>query len=307
MKLFVKFFLIFGLLSNTFATQLQELVIGFATGGPSDILARNLIKNKLSSNYIVLNKPGAGGQLAIKEMQEKKTVTLAILENIFVTNIILYKEKLTYNAEDLEVIGIISSVPLVLACHKDLEFKTLDGLINYKKNLNFAVVATGGLEDLTSKLLFKKINNEHQIIYYNTGGNKPILDLMGRHVDCYFSNLATLNPHLNSDKLNLIVSSQDISFTGRKVPIWNDVFNEKFPIQFTLALVVDKSLPSQMKDKFINDFQNELNVEEIRKELYGKGFIPIGIFGEAAKIESVKIFKQHQKILYDLNFNKLYN
>jgi tripartite-type tricarboxylate transporter receptor subunit TctC len=301
MKLFIKLSLMFGLITSVFANQAQEFVVGFAVGGPSDTIARTLIKNKLSSSYIVLNKPGAGGQLAIKEMQEKKTISLAVLENIFVANKTIYKEKLNYNPDNIEIIGLVASTPLLIACRRDLNFKTIDGLMNYKKDLTFALVSVGGVEDMASRLLFAKIKKEHQIVYYSAGGNKPLLDLLGGHVDCYFSNLPTLSPYLNSDKLDLLISSQDISFTGKKVPVWGDIFKEKFPIQFTLALVVDKSLPSPQKDKFINDFQNELVSEELRKDMLNKGSIPIGIFGEAAKIEGEKILKQHQKVFNELD------
>lgn len=301
MRLFIKLFLIFGLLSNTFANQVQEFIVGFAPGGANDMVARTLIKNKLSSSYIVLNKPGAGGQLAIKEMQEKKTISLVVLENIFVANKMIYKEKLNYVPDNLEIIGLVAFTPLTLACRNDLDFKTIDGLMNYKKDLNFALVSVGGVEDMASRLLFTKINKHHQVVYYSAGGNKHLLDLLGGHIDCSFSNLPTLYPFMNSDKINLIISTQDISFTGKKVSTWNDIFKEKFPIQFTLALVIDKTLSNQLKDKFTNDFQNELNSEEVRKEFVSKGFIPIGIFGENAKIESEKILKQHQKILNELD------
>jgi tripartite-type tricarboxylate transporter receptor subunit TctC len=300
MKLFIKFFLVFGLLQSAIAGQLQELFIGFAPGGPSDIAARLILKNKLSMNYVVVNKPGANGQLAVREMQEKKAMSLAVMENIFVNNKIIYKENIIYNTDDLEVIGLIALNPAVLACRADLGFKTVQDLISYKKNLNFASTAVNGVEEITSKMFFKKINKEHQIIHYITGGNKPVLDLLGGHIDCYFANLPTINAVLNNDKLNLIISTHDISFTGIKVPTWNEEYKEKFPIQVTLGLIVDKSLHSSMKEKIINDFQTELTSTELRKEMLIKGLVPIGIFGESAKSENEKILRQYQKVINEL-------
>lgn len=301
MKSLIKFILIFSLIPNSFANRQQELIVGFAVGGNSDLIARVLVKNKLSSNYVVTNKPGANGQLAIREMQDKKTISIAVLENVFVTNTLIYKEKLVYNTDDIEIIGLVASIPLLLACNKDLGFKNIRDLANYKKDLNFAATSVSGLEEVSSKLLFNKINKNHQIVNYVTGGNKPILDLLGGHVDCWFGTLPTINPFINNDKISLIISTHDISFTGVKVNTWTEEYKEKYPTQLTLGLVVDKSLPLSMKEKLINDFQTEMDSAELRKEMLSKGSIPTGIFGETAKIESTKLLKQHQKILNDLN------
>jgi len=301
MKVLIKLVLIFGLITNSFANRQQELIVGYAVGGNTDIIARALIKNKLSLNYIVTNKPGANGQLGIREMQEKKSMSFVVMENTFVTNKIIYKENLIYNVDDLEIIGLIASSPAVLACRTDLGFKNVRDISNYKKDLNFASTAVNGVEEITSKIFFNKINKDHQIVNYITDGNKPTLDLLGGHVDCYFANLPTILSFINNDKINLIISTHDISFTGVKVNTWVEEYKEKFPTQLTLGVVVDKSLPLSVKEKIINDFQTEMNSAETRRDMLSKGSIPIGIFGEAAKIESIKILKQHQKILNDLN------
>lgn len=289
----------------SYAGPNNEVVLGYAAGGPSDVLARILLDTDLNENYYLTYKPGAGGAIGMSYVQEKNVAGLNIAENVFVSNPLIYGDKLIYDEKNINVLGVITANPAVLVCRSDLNFFTANDIAKYKGNLNFAVAGKGGIEELTTKIFFKKINKEHQIINYAVGGNKQFIDLLGGHVDCAFGNLPSVLPQLNNNRITPIMSTLDISKTVKGIPNWNEVYGEKFPIQLTMVLVAPKTMPIEMQEKIAKDFKRAYETEGVYNKLIQKGYIPIGLFGKQAEEYNTKNIKRFKETLstYNLSVN----
>lgn len=138
--------------------HLVRIIVPFAPGGTSDILAR-IIAPKLSTaigqTVIVENKPGAAGNLGADAVAKapKDGHTLLLLDvGSLATSPNLFSN-LTYDVEkDLAPVGMIMFAPYVLAVHPSVPVKTVAEFIKYgKENPGKLTVANSGIGCFSSR------------------------------------------------------------------------------------------------------------------------------------------------------------
>ena len=119
MKL-LKILVAISVLCGTLAhAQNIEFTVHAAPGGPSDTVSRIIAKSLDDKNIVVVNRPGAGGRIAMRQVMNGNSMILATMSQIFVANTMIAGEKLEYDPEkDLELIGLVAAMPNVLICNK---------------------------------------------------------------------------------------------------------------------------------------------------------------------------------------------
>lgn len=111
--------------AQTFPTKPVTLVVPFAAGGPTDILARTLavaMTKSLGQTVVIENRAGAGGTIAsgVVAKAAPDGYTLLIHHNGMATAPTLYR-KLPFNAlTDFTYVGLVADVPMTLLGRKDL-------------------------------------------------------------------------------------------------------------------------------------------------------------------------------------------
>ena len=125
-----------------FPTRPINLIVPFAAGGPTDIVARLIavpMGKSLGETVVVENVLGAGGTVAANKIAKAKPdgYTIFIYHIGMATAPALY-DKLAYDPmKDFEYIGQVVDVPMVLLARKDFPPNNLKELIAYlKKNEN---------------------------------------------------------------------------------------------------------------------------------------------------------------------------
>ncbi|HEX6361522.1 MAG TPA: tripartite tricarboxylate transporter substrate-binding protein, partial [Albitalea sp.] len=124
--------------SQAYPTKPVTLVVPFAAGGPTDVVARALgqaMSATLGQTVIIENKLGAGGTIAASYVAKAAPdgYTLFIHHNGMATAPALYR-KLSFNpVTDFEPITQVVDVPMTLLGKKDLPAKNLQELIAYLK------------------------------------------------------------------------------------------------------------------------------------------------------------------------------
>jgi tripartite-type tricarboxylate transporter receptor subunit TctC len=251
-----------------------ELTVHHSPGGPSDTVTRFIAKN-LSSDYIVQNRPGAQGRIAVRQILKGNSVLTATVPQIYVTNPLNFND-LEYNPEkDLEILATVATMPNLLACRSSLGFKTVDDFLKYEgRALSFAINGYGSAEHIATESLFTKTKTTHTVIPYATGGNKGTIDVIGGSVDCIFANLASIKPFLNDSRIDVLLSSHDMGIGG--VSTWDKRFKESFPYQSYICLVVAKSMSDDNKKKIINDLNKVFADHSFKESLFRIGLLPIG-------------------------------
>ena len=143
-------------LSFSVFAENTQFIVHHAAGGPADIFARLTSVHINNKNYFVVNRPGGRGLPAILHLKDSESIMLASTVQIFVTNQLILKDKLNYDAgNDLEIIAVLGLIPNVVVCNNN-KFKDFEELLQSTQSLNFAVGSPGGAEHLSTLLLLSQ-------------------------------------------------------------------------------------------------------------------------------------------------------
>lgn len=247
----------------------KEFTVHHAPGGPSDRGTRAVAKY-LPNDYVVVNRPGAGGRIAVRHLIKNNTMMLATTSQIFVTNILSTQEAGYSPLRDLTIIGNVAVMPNVLVCRSELGYKTINDIGS--RSLNFAVAGYGSSEHIATETLFAKLSGKHLSIPYALGGAASANDLLGGTIDCMFANYPTVKPFINDKKITVIMSSHDV---GLGIPTWASMFNEQFPFQSYLSIVISNHMDENEKRKVIRDLTTAFANPELANDLKSLGLFPL--------------------------------
>ena len=187
-----------------------RLVVPFAPGGTTDILARIMAEQYTQAfrqTFVVDNRAGAGGNLGAAETAKAAPDGYTIMMGTPGTQAInqfLYS-KMPYNTErDFAPVLYVASVPNVLVVHPSLGVKTLQELIDRAKakpgSINFATPGNGTTGHLSTELL--KSMTKIELVHVPYKGSGPALqDLLAGQVQMTIDNLPSAIAHIKSGKL----------------------------------------------------------------------------------------------------------
>lgn len=251
------------------AVSATEFTVHHAPGGPSDRATRAIAKY-LPAEYVVVNRPGAGGRIAVRHLLKTDSIMLATMGQIYVTNPISGVDA-GYNPQtELEILGTAGAMPNVLACKKSLgltRVKDLDG-----RSLNFGVAGYGSSEHIATEALFTKIKGNHQVVPYAQGGATAIVDMLAGNLDCMFANYPTVKPFIADERITVLMSSHEL---GLSVPTWRVTYQEDFPFQSYLSIVVSRSLDQDTRRRITRDLDTVFSTEAFRTDMRNIGFFVV--------------------------------
>lgn len=274
------------------AQQPLEFTVHFGPGGPSDTVTRVIAKSSDDKNLVVVNRPGAGGRIAMRQVMTGNSMVLATMSQIFVTNAIIAGDKLEYDPEkDLELIGLVASMPNVLICNRTKNINTVADL-DRVSDLTFGFAGYGSSEHLATEVLLKKVKTSHRLIPYSRGGSAAIADMAGGTIDCMFANYPTVRGWTKDQHFTFVMSSHDL---GLGIPTWRDIYREDFPFQSYLGLVVSKQMDADVKQALVKNLTATFKKPEFITDLKNAGVFPAA--GTDAK--SISRGLNNNKVLRD--------
>lgn len=139
--------------AQSYPNRVVRILVPASAGGATDIVARlaaNYLSTKLNQQFVVENRPGAGGNIATEAVARAEpdghTLGLLATGNV-VINPFIYKSMQFDTKADLIPVAPIADAPQVLAINKDVPAKTLKELIAYAKGkpgaLSYASAGAG--------------------------------------------------------------------------------------------------------------------------------------------------------------------
>lgn len=189
------------------------IVVGFAAGGPNDISARLMgqwLSERLSQQFVVENRPGAGSNIATEAVVRAAPdgYTLLLVPAPAAINATLYS-KLNFNfIRDIAPVASLIRGALVMLVHPSVPAKTLPEFIAYVKanpgKLSYGSGGVGGITHLTPEL-FKQEAGGLDILHVPYRGVAPALtDLLGAQVQVVFTNPAPVIGYIRAGKLRAL-------------------------------------------------------------------------------------------------------
>jgi tripartite-type tricarboxylate transporter receptor subunit TctC len=190
-------------------------VLGFATGGGTDVLARSLaplVGAQLGMSIVVENKPGANGNIAAEYVAHAAPDGLTFLYNTssLVTSPALYSKVRYDPLKDFVPVAPVANVPLLLVAHPSLPPNNLAEFIAYAKanpdKLTYASAGSGNVTHLSNLLFLQTVGISAMHVPYK-GGGPALNDLLGGHVQFYMDTSNTSIPFVQKKLLKAYAST----------------------------------------------------------------------------------------------------
>jgi tripartite-type tricarboxylate transporter receptor subunit TctC len=193
-------------------TRPVRLVVGFAPGGPTDILARHMaqyLTSKLGQQFVVENKPGATGNIATEYVMGQRPDGYTFLVTTTANAInMTFLPKLTTNfMRDMEPIAGLASFTYMMLVNPGVPAKSVAEFIAYAKanpgKINFASGGIGSSNQLAVEL-FKSMTGTDLVHVPYRGNAAAYPDLISGNIQLIFADIASGRPHAQSGALRAL-------------------------------------------------------------------------------------------------------
>lgn len=186
------------------------VVVPFAAGGPTDVLARVIAERMardLQQPMVIENTPGAGGTVGNARVARAKpdgyTVLVGNVGTLAASN--SFYRKLPYDMQkDFTAIASIGDAPQVVSARKDFPPSGLDAMHEYLKpregKVAFGAAGVGSGSHLGGVLLNKALGLNVQAINYR-GAGQALTDVIAGHLDYMVDSTTTSVGYIQSGKV----------------------------------------------------------------------------------------------------------
>lgn len=272
-------------------TKPVKIVVPFAPGGTTDILARVLapeLGGALGQNFVIDNRGGAGGNIGAEIVARSPADGYTLLMGTVGThgiNKALYS-KLPYDPQkDFAPVTLVAGVPNVMVMNarraQELDISSVADFIRYAKanpgRLNMASSGNGTSIHLAGELF--KVRTGVFMTHIPYRGSGPALkDLISGATDVMFDNLPSAMPHIQSGALKAFaVTSATRSAALPDVPTVAEAGDlPGFEASSWFGLLAPAGTPAEVVSRLQQESAKALQLPAIKERLHALGAIPGG-------------------------------
>lgn len=266
----------------------MRLVVPFAPGGATDILAR-LVAQKIHERWgqtgVVENRPGGGGNIGADFVAKAAPdgYTLMVGGVPHAIGMSLY-QKLPYDlAKDLVAIGNLATFPSIIAVHPSLPAKSVKALLTLAKarpgQLNYGALA-GSPNHLAIELLNMMGGVKMALIPYK-GGGQVVTDLVAGQVQLASVGFPAGLPMVQAGRLRAIaVTGEQRAPTLREVPTVVESGIHGYVVTSWYGMFGPAALPRDIVSKWSGELTNLLAAADVKERLATLGADPAPMAAE---------------------------
>jgi tripartite-type tricarboxylate transporter receptor subunit TctC len=198
--------------AQTYPTRPVRIIVGFAPGGSTDIVARLIgqwLSERLGQSFVIENRPGAAGNVAaeavVKSVADGYVLLMGGANNAI--NTTLY-DKLNFNfLRDITPVASVIREPLIMEVNPSVPAKTVPEFIAYTRanlgRISMGSAGTGSINHLSGEL-FKMMTGVPMIHVPYRGGAPAVTDLLSGQVQVVFGTITTSSEHIRAGKLRAL-------------------------------------------------------------------------------------------------------
>src|SRR2546426_2601023 len=270
--------------AQQYPTKPVKIIVPFAPGGGFDLIAR-LVARRLSTTlgqqFIVENKPGAGGSIGFRSGVKSPPdgYTLTLISSSYAINSSLYR--LDYDpVADITPVIEISHGAFLVVVHPSLAAGNLDELIALAKSkpgqINFATGGQGTNTHLAAELLASMAGIKITVVHYK-GVGPALTDTIGGQTNAMITTSAAALPHVKAGRVR--VPSGTPSTRIRALPDISTVAESGVPgyeVVSWYGLIGPKGIPRPIVDRLNAEVSKALKLKETAERFEGDGHSPAG-------------------------------
>jgi tripartite-type tricarboxylate transporter receptor subunit TctC len=274
-----------------------RIVVPFAAGGASDVVARLLaqkLTESLGQPVIVDNRPGAGANIGIGIAAKAPPdgYTLLVSSSAFTVNPTLYS-KIPYDPyKDFQPLTCVGSSPNILAVYPAFAAKSVKELIELVRSQpgkhNYSSPGAGTTPHLSGEMLRIAFKLDLRHIPYG-GAGPQVQSLISGQVPIGFASVPSFAPQVKAGQLRGLAVTADKRVAALpEVPAMGELGIAGMSGDTFQGVLVPAGTPKQITGRLYADIKKALAAAEVRERLITIGFEPIGNSPEefAAQISS---------------------
>ena len=289
--------------AQTYPSKPVRIIVGFAPGGGTDIVAR-LLAQKLSEamgqSFIVENRAGATGMIAAKLVATAPADGYTLLMGHVNSQAIApaLAERPQYDpVKDFAPVAYIGYVPNVLVVNSTLPVKTLPELLALAKSrpagLSFASPGVGSTNHLAGEMLRKETGGNYVHVPYK-GSSPAIVDLLAGQIDMNFDAMSSVVPYIKAGRMRpLAVTTPDRDPDLPDVPTMAELGFQTFNITNWYGVVAPAGTPQAVTDSLHGAIQRIMQMPDVSRKL-----AELGVRGENMTTEQFGQFMRLELVKY---------
>jgi tripartite-type tricarboxylate transporter receptor subunit TctC len=271
------------LAQSDFPNKPIHFVVGFAAGGPSDIISRIIgakMGDELGQQVVVENRTGAGGTVATDYVARSEPDGYTMLNTTTAnpSNESLSKTLQARFGKDLAAVATLADTANILVVHPSLGVKTLPefiALAKKEKDLLYATAGVGSATHLTSELFNTMAGVKTMPVHYRGGGD-ALKDLLSGQVKMMFSSIAPVIGYVQTGKLIGIATTgakRDPAFPN--LPTVAEAGLPGFETRLWIGITVRAGTPKPIIDKWAAAATKAAQDPTVVATLAKQGFEPL--------------------------------
>ena len=270
--------------AQQYPTKPVRIIVPFAPGGGSDFIGRFIaqkLTERLGQQFIVDNRPGAGGnlgaELAIKSPADG--YTLLLIAGSYTVNPSLYKLPFD-SGNDISPVIQLSQGPFVVAVHPSVPAKTLKEFMDLAKKqpdkFSYASAGQGSITHLATELFLDMAGLK--IVHVPYKGTGPALnDSIAGNVQLIFGSVSTTLQHIKSGRLRgLAVTTAKRISAMPELPTVAEAGVPGYEVILWHGLVGPKGIPKPIVDRLNSEAAQILKSKAMEELLAADGVTPAG-------------------------------
>ena len=262
--------------AQTYPDRQINLIVPFAAGGTSDIIARiaaDEMGQILNQRIIIENIGGAGGSTALTRAMSAAPDGYTLVIGNAGTNAATYSihKDLKFNTDSFKPVGMIAKTLPVIAIKNAFPAKDVKGFIEYAKanpgKITLGHAGVGSSNYLICKLFLQAAQVKVELIGYR-GAGPALNDAVGGHVDGVCDAATSVAGQINSGKVHgLVIASRKRAEILPNVPTANEAGLPAFTNEGWNAIFVPAGTPDTVIATLNAALRKALQSEKVTKRL----------------------------------------
>lgn len=242
--------------AQSYPSRPVTVIVPFAAGGPTDMLARTLaerMRGPLGRPIVIENVTGAGGSIGVGRAAQSAPDGYTVGIGNWSTHVVngaIYS--LPYDLlNDLQPVTMLPSSPQLIVTKNTVPATNLRELIAWLKvNKASAGTAGAGSASHISGLYFQTITGVDFSFVPYRGTGPAMQDLMGGQFDLMFDQSSNSLPHVHAGKIKAYaVTSKQRLVSAPEIPTVDEAGLAGFHISVWHGLWVPKGTPNEVVTK----------------------------------------------------------
>jgi tripartite-type tricarboxylate transporter receptor subunit TctC len=273
-----------GAAAQSWPSRNLKLIVGGAAGSVPDSLARlaaEALSKKLGQPFIVENKAGAGGIVAMQALMQSPpdgyTIGLTTMSQA-VFNSYLFT-KLSYDPlRDLVPISTLAGSSFVLAAHPSIEAPTLRDLVAQSKKepgkFLIGIPANGSPPHIAALLLMRETGLSATVVPFRTGP-EGLTAVMRGDIQLFIDGPTLIASQAESRAIKaVVVTSYQRQDVLKNVPTIAEAGFPDAVFESWIGLVAPRGTPSDVVDRISRESRSILDGNDYAQKLKQMSFTP---------------------------------